>query len=105
MQMMTAEAVGAAFLLGSAKPGWYDLSSGVELHVIENECLTWFKTCNRQRDNGTAIEMAFGSPEWCNGVCHREDGPAIVWADGCLLDVLKRGVSNVDYRNDQPRSY
>lgn len=35
------------------------------------------------REDGPAIEWADGSKAWyLNGKCHREDGPAIEYADG-----------------------
>jgi hypothetical protein len=35
------------------------------------------------RDDGPAVEYADGSKCWCqNGKYHREDGPAIEWNDG-----------------------
>ena len=37
----------------------------------------------RHREDGPAIEYADGSKSWyINGKCHREDGPAVEWADG-----------------------
>jgi len=38
---------------------------------------------NLHREDGPAIEWADGSKEWwINEKLHREDGPAIEWADG-----------------------
>ena len=35
------------------------------------------------REDGPAIEYANGGKEWfINGKCHREDGPAIEWSNG-----------------------
>ena len=35
------------------------------------------------REDGPAIEYANGNKEWYkNGKCHREDGPAVEWASG-----------------------
>jgi hypothetical protein len=37
----------------------------------------------RHREDGPAIEWANGDKSWyLNGQCHREDGPAIEWSDG-----------------------
>ena len=36
------------------------------------------------REDGPAIEYANGNKQWCrNGQLHREDGPAIEYANGC----------------------
>jgi len=43
----------------------------------------WLLNGKRHREDGPAIEFADGSKEWClHGKWHREDGPAIEWADG-----------------------
>jgi len=35
------------------------------------------------REDGPAVEWASGVRKWyLNGLCHREDGPAVEWADG-----------------------
>ena len=43
----------------------------------------WYLNGQRHREDGPAIEWADGSKEWyLNDQYHREDGPAIEWADG-----------------------
>ena len=43
----------------------------------------WYLNDELHRENGPAIEWANGSKEWwVNGKHHREDGPAIEWANG-----------------------
>jgi hypothetical protein len=43
----------------------------------------WYLNDNRHREDGPAIEWADGSKSWwLNGNLHREDGPAIEWVDG-----------------------
>ena len=43
----------------------------------------WYLNGERHREDGPAIEWADGDREWwVNGEFHREDGPAIEYADG-----------------------
>ena len=43
----------------------------------------WHLKGEPHREDGPAIEYADGHKEWyINGKLHREDGPAIEWADG-----------------------
>ena len=44
----------------------------------------WYNEQNQyHRDDGPAVEWADGSKEWwLNGNLHREDGPAVEYADG-----------------------
>ena len=43
----------------------------------------WYSKGNLHREDGPAIEWANGDKEWwLKGKCHREDGPAIEWANG-----------------------
>jgi len=43
----------------------------------------WFLNGERHREDGPAIEWADGNKYWClNGYLHREDGPAIEFASG-----------------------
>ena len=43
----------------------------------------WYKNGELHRDDGPAIEWANGSKGWYkNGLLHRDDGPAIEGADG-----------------------
>jgi hypothetical protein len=50
--------------------------------VFENRTV-WYLNGNLHREDGPAIEYADGNKEWyLNGERHREDGPAIEDADG-----------------------
>ena len=57
-------------------------------HRTVDECCTtrWFKDAEhsiRHRENGPAIQYADGTKFWFqNGQCHRTDGPAIEWSYG-----------------------
>jgi hypothetical protein len=43
----------------------------------------WYLNGQRHREDGPAIEYADGDKEWyLNGQRHREDGPAIEYANG-----------------------
>ena len=43
----------------------------------------WFKYENYHREDGAAIISADGTQEWLkNGRRHREDGPAVIWSNG-----------------------
>ena len=43
----------------------------------------WLLNGKLHREDGPAVEYADGSKSWyINGKCHREDGPAIEWSDG-----------------------
>jgi len=43
----------------------------------------WFKNGLRHREDGPAVEWADGDKEWYqNGLRHREDGPALEYASG-----------------------
>ena len=47
--------------------------------------IKWWRNSQGQwhRDDGPAIEWADGTKQWYkNGLFHREDGPAIEYADG-----------------------
>jgi hypothetical protein len=44
---------------------------------------SWYLNDKLHREDGPAVEYANGSKFWyLNGKLHREDGPAIEWADG-----------------------
>jgi len=52
---------------------------------IDEEGTFWYKEGTKilHREDGPAVEYADGSKYWwLNGERHREDGPAIEWADG-----------------------
>ena len=43
----------------------------------------WFLNGKLHREDGPAVEWADGSKSWwINGNLHRKDGPAVEWADG-----------------------
>ena len=43
----------------------------------------WYMNGERHREDGPALEWADGAKQWClNGKLHREDGPAIEWENG-----------------------
>jgi hypothetical protein len=43
----------------------------------------WYRNGKLHREDGPAIEWANGRKEWyLDGKCHREDGPAVEWANG-----------------------
>ena len=52
--------------------------------VESNGTTRWYNENGQlHREDGPAIEWADGDKEWCiNGQYHREDGPAREWADG-----------------------
>ena len=46
----------------------------------------WYKNGEWHREDGPALEFADGSKAWCkNGEWHREDGPAVERADGSTV--------------------
>ena len=50
---------------------------------INTNHIEWYKNGVRHREDGPAIEYADGRKQWyLNGLLHREDGPAFEWADG-----------------------
>lgn len=67
-----------------------DLNKIEWIMQLNGGCLTnehgtkmWYKEGQRHRDDGPAIEYANGAKEWFkNGFLHREDGPAIEYANG-----------------------
>ena len=55
-----------------------------KVKVYTNGNIYWYNQDNQlHREDGPAIEYANGGKEWClNGELHREDGPAVECADG-----------------------
>ena len=54
-----------------------------EVKVFTNGNKYWFLNGQHHREEGPAIEWADGTKYWyLNGQRHREEGPAIEWADG-----------------------
>jgi len=55
------------------------------VEINDDKTIRWYKwdTNEHHREDGPAIEYADGSKWWClNGKLHREDGPAIEYANG-----------------------
>jgi hypothetical protein len=51
--------------------------------VYDNGAKTWYLDGKCHREDGPAVEFADGSKRWyLNGKLHREDGPAIELANG-----------------------
>jgi hypothetical protein len=51
--------------------------------VDSDKTTRWYLNDKLHREDGPAVEWADGDKEWyLNGQRHREDGPAIEWANG-----------------------
>jgi hypothetical protein len=51
--------------------------------IETTDAIKWYLNGKLHREDGPAIEYANGTKEWyLNGKCHREDGPAVEYADG-----------------------
>lgn len=51
--------------------------------VSSNGSKSWWLEGKRHREDGPAVEWADGTKSWwLNGKRHREDGPAVEWYDG-----------------------
>ena len=58
-------------------------NKGYEYIVDKNGDKSWYLNGNRHREDGPAIEWADGDKSWyINGNRHREDGPAYIGANG-----------------------
>ena len=56
------------------------------MEIDEDGTKRWSLSGELHREDGPAIEYANGSKFWCrNGKLHREDGPAIELANGATL--------------------
>jgi hypothetical protein len=54
-----------------------------DVTVDEKGTERWFLNGKRHREDGPAVIYANGTQKWYrNDLLHREDGPAIVWFDG-----------------------
>ena len=54
-----------------------------QVTVSEYGTKHWYINGKLHREDGPAIEWADGAKSWyINGKCHREDGPAVEWANG-----------------------
>jgi hypothetical protein len=81
-EAITIDAVEAAFLLGAAVDGQYPFDGGVTLHVC-GIGLLFFKAGKLHREDGPAVMSANGAQGWfLNGKRHRENGPAVVYQNG-----------------------
>ena len=70
----------------------YDAAKGVTIFHFENgrtmklwndTTQHWYLNGHRHREDGPAVIGADGTKSWyLNGKLHREDGPAEIWADG-----------------------
>ena len=51
--------------------------------IDKDKDIFWFKNGLLHREDGPAVEWADGSKNWHkHGKYHREDGPAVEWANG-----------------------
>jgi len=54
-----------------------------QCEVDEYGNIEWFLNGKHHREDGPALEWADGDKEWwLHGKPHREDGPAVEWPDG-----------------------
>ena len=55
--------------------------------IYDDGSTRWYNEVGKlHREDGPAIEYADGDKFWyLNGLLHREDGPAVEWADGLKL--------------------
>jgi hypothetical protein len=64
------------------------MKNGLEIDHWSNK--RWYKEGRFHREDGPAIEYANGDKSWHkNGELHREDGPAVITKDGDRLFYLK----------------
>ena len=57
-----------------------------EFEIDEYGNKYWYRDGEQHRDDGPAVEYADGRKEWFHkNKRHREDGPAIEWNDGCSI--------------------
>jgi len=62
----------------------------------------WHWNNKFHREDGPAVEYANGGKEWyLNGKRHREDGPAIEYADGRKLENKTNNKNAFDFQNQQ----
>jgi len=86
--MIATDAVEAALLLSSLKPGKYDLGGGVTFELTEIGERRWRRHGKLHRENGPAVEYENTFSKWCmkewwfNGHLHRKGGPAVESTDG-----------------------
>jgi len=59
------------------------LLKDVSMKSVEEEATTWRLNGKLHREDGPALLCANGSKHWWfHGIRHREDGPAVIRADG-----------------------
>jgi len=61
------------------------MSAYIKYEVKVYQCghKVWYLNGKQHREDGPAVEWADGSKEWyLNGEIHREDGPAVEYANG-----------------------
>jgi hypothetical protein len=81
--MITTNSIEAALLLGSLRPGKYDLEKGVTFELFESGTHLWKRDGQIERVGGPALVHWNGTREWwIGGKRHRENEPAIVRGDG-----------------------
>ena len=67
------------------QPVSYAYAEGYAVRAHPNGARGWYRNDQRHRDDGPAVEWADGTLEWRrHGLLHREDGPAVERADGTL---------------------
>ncbi len=67
------------------KAWWFDNEHGLPdgSYIDHHGDVGYIKNGKLHREDGPAIEWADGDKDWYkNGKCHREDGPAVERADG-----------------------
>ena len=66
--------------------GWAQVAGLIQLNGVfkyPDGCVAYYKNGRLHRDDGPAVVWANGREAyWKNGLLHRDDGPAVVWADG-----------------------
>jgi hypothetical protein len=66
-----------------AKTTTTQLSNGGILHINSIGDRSYFLNNVFHREDGPAVEFANGDKYWfINGKCHREDGPAVIYSSG-----------------------
>ena len=67
--------------------------------VDEDKTKRWYLNGNLHREDGPAVEWADGTKYWyLNDKLHREDGPAVEYADGTKFCYLNgKGLTNEEF--------
>ena len=54
--------------------------------IVQDDSVKWYRNDQLHREDGPAVEWANGARWWfIHGREHREDGPAVEWADGTRM--------------------